>query len=483
MKADILVAEIGSTTTMVNAFSGLGTGSPRLLGQGVAPTSVEQGDVRIGLDAAVAELQRRLGTETAGGLEWGRFFATSSAAGGLRMTVHGLAYDMTVRAGREAALGAGANLHHVTAGKLRKSDIRKIRQIHPNIILLAGGVDYGERETALHNAELIAEMLYGEQLSIPVVYAGNIENREEIEEVFEDLPGRLYLTENVYPRIDELNVEPTRAIIQEVFERHITGGPGMEYIRERVDGPIVPTPGAVLMAAKLLHEEIGDLLVLDVGGATTDVHSVTAGSEKVQRIMIAPEPQAKRTVEGDLGTYVNRRNIFKKGNAEDVAARLGYPASGDGKTTGRESAGEETAKKGSFETALDALPPIPETEDEIALAEELALSAALQALTRHVGSYRSIYGPEGKKSVAEGKDLTAVKYLLATGGALTRLPGREGILRRALEKLPGNSLAPSPEVPLGFDTHYIMASAGALSVHYPEAALKLMKESIWPDRR
>ena len=69
--------------------------------------------------------------------------ATSSAAGGLKMTVHGLVYDMTAKAAREAALGAGGILHYVTAGRLRRTDLAKIKEIRPNLILIAGGVDYG----------------------------------------------------------------------------------------------------------------------------------------------------------------------------------------------------------------------------------------------------------------------------------------------------------------------------------------------------
>jgi len=46
---DVLVAEIGSTTTVVNAFNGIGTSSPSFVGQGQAPTSVLEGDVNIGL--------------------------------------------------------------------------------------------------------------------------------------------------------------------------------------------------------------------------------------------------------------------------------------------------------------------------------------------------------------------------------------------------------------------------------------------------
>ncbi len=479
MNVDILVAEIGSTTTMVNAFSGLENDSPRYLGQGVAPTSIDEGDVRIGLDRAVDDLKTNLavrGPDTAGSaadpgadkhgataeLQWDRFFATSSAAGGLRMTVHGLAYDMTVRAGREAALGAGANLHHVTAGKLRDSDIDTIRRINPSIILVAGGVDYGERETALHNAGRIATMLRESNLAIPVIYAGNKENHREVAAVFEGLPGQLHIVENVYPRIDELNVVPTRAIIQDVFEKHITRGPGMEFVRDRVDGPIIPTPGAVLLAAQVLQKEIGDLLVLDVGGATTDVHSVTAGSEEVQRRLISPEPDSKRTVEGDLGTYVSRHNILREVDGNKTALKLGL-----------------TGGTGELEEALRDLPPIPVTPGEVALAEELARIAARTALIRHAGRYRSLYGPEGKKRVAEGKDLTAVQYVLATGGALTRLPGRARILQDVLRDLPGDILAPPQNCTVGFDLPYNMASLGVLSTHYERAATTLLHDSFF----
>src|SRR5690554_3029317 len=163
MKINALVAEIGSTTTVINAFDNLETNNPKFLGQGQAATTVLEGDVNIGLTNAINDLKDKLNIEE---LEFDAMFATSSAAGGLKMTVHGLVYDMTVKAAREAALGAGANIHMVTAGKLRRTDIKRIKEIKPNIILIAGGVDYGERDTALENAEKISEL----DLDIPIIY-------------------------------------------------------------------------------------------------------------------------------------------------------------------------------------------------------------------------------------------------------------------------------------------------------------------------
>ena len=142
MFIDVLVAEIGSTTTLVNAFSGIAGGTPRFIAQGQAATSVLEGDVRVGLRGALADMQARQGWDT---LEYGEMFATSSAAGGLRMCVCGLVYDMTVKAAEAAALGAGAIVKLATAGKLSEYDLMDLKAADPNLILLAGGTDYGER--------------------------------------------------------------------------------------------------------------------------------------------------------------------------------------------------------------------------------------------------------------------------------------------------------------------------------------------------
>ena len=448
MKINVLVAEIGSTTTVVNAFNGIGGPCPKFLGQGQFPTTVLNGDVTVGLKGAVENLRNSIKQED---IQYDEMLATSSAAGGLRMTVHGLVYDMTVRAAKEAALGAGGIIKMVTAGKLRRTDLKKIQEINPNIILVAGGVDYGERDTSLHNFEAIAAL----NLEIPMIYAGNIENQDEIKEIAKEFGVKLYLVENVYPKIDMLNVEPTRKVIQEAFEEHIIHAPGMTKVRDMVSGPIIPTPGAVMEAAKLLKEAIGDLVVFDVGGATTDVHSVTQGSEEINRILISPEPEAKRTVEGDLGVYVNLPHIVEK-------------------------IGMDNLKK-EFPDVLELVAnakPIPQTDREKEFIERLTKEAVLTSLERHAGAMRYLYGPSGKKTIAEGKDLTNVKYIVGTGGALTRLPKRLEILNLIGKYGKGTELYPTSNAKVLIDNDYIMASLGVLSKRYPIDALQLLKKSL-----
>lgn len=451
MRIDILVAEIGSTTTVVNAFNDLDS-CPKFIGQGQSATTVLEGDVNIGLKGAINDLSKNLSQET---IEYKELIATSSAAGGLRMTVHGLVYDMTVKAAKEAALGAGANIKYITAGKLRKSDLKKIKEINPNIILIAGGVDYGERDTALHNSELIADL----NLNIPVIYAGNIENHDEVLEIFNDKDTELYIVDNVYPKIDELNIEPTRKVIQEVFEKHIIHAPGMQKVREMVTGPIMPTPGAVMEASQLLYDSIGDLITIDVGGATSDIHSVTKDSDEVSRILINPEPLAKRTVEGDLGVYVNMHNIVEMVGKEKLVKELNITM-------------EE------LENIILHHKPIPVTNLEKQFVEKLALHATITGVKRHAGHLRHLYGPGGKNTIAEGKDLTQVKYIIGTGGALTRLPNRVSILKEIALSNKGNELLPNKEAEILIDNHYIMASLGVMAKKYPEEALRLLKNSL-----
>lgn len=454
MKVDVLVAEIGSTTTVVNAFRDIDTDVPVFWAQGQAPTSVLEGDVRAGLQGAIADLCRKKGIDS---LEYDEMLATSSAAGGLKMTVHGLVYDMTARAAKEAALGAGGIIHYVTAGKLRRTDLAKIREIEPNLILIAGGVDYGERDTAVDNAEKIRSL----GLRTPVIYAGNIENREEMELIFDESSGqKLYNVENVYPKIDDMNVEPCRKVIQDAFEDHITNAPGMEHVRDMVDGPIIPTPGAVMQCTKLLNDCLGEVMVIDVGGATTDVHSVCKESDNVARILTAPEPLAKRTVEGDLGVYVNRRKVIE--------------------SIGDEVFREKAAEAGfDPDKTLETYNAIPKNEDEIKMVEILTEEAVMKAVERHAGRIRYIYGPSGRSTVAEGKDLTPVKYIVGTGGALTRLPHRVDIMSRICEyDQTGTRLFPTRHAKIAVDHDYIMASLGVLSVKHREGAIRLLEKSL-----
>jgi hypothetical protein len=444
---DALVAEIGSTTTVVSAFDGLSDeaqaargGGPRLVAQGVAATSVDRGDVTLGVESARAALQ-----EQAGPLAPDVTLATSSAAGGLRMTVHGLTQRMTAMAAREAALGAGAVVKYQTAGLLRDTDLARIAAERPNLILLAGGVEGGDCDTVLANARRLCEL----SLRPIVVYAGNSVVCSEAQTVMEAAGFRVRLTNNVYPAVDELDIVPARAVIHDAFEEHITRAPGMERIGEVVSGRILPTPGAVLLACEGLAEKLGDLVCIDVGGATTDVHSVTDGSPELTAIQTEPQPHARRTVEGDLGTFVSAAHVVGLLPAQERPS---------------------------------VLPPaLPTTEAEVTAARALARVCAVTAVQRHAGELTHLYTPTGRQTVVRGRDLTACRLVIGTGGALTRLPG--GLEALAAVRAPraggGERLLPPNDAGCVLDREYVLACCGALLSRFPhERVVALMEAGL-----
>jgi uncharacterized protein (TIGR01319 family) len=349
------------------------------------------------------------------------------------MTVHGLTYSMTARAAREASLGAGAIVKMVTPGPLGEFELEEIAAIHPNIILLAGGVDFGEKTIVLQNAEKIASL----KLPVPVVYAGNVALRKPIHRLFHDAGIELLLADNVFPDVDVLNIEPLRHLIHDVFSRHIIHAPGMARFAEMTHWGILPTPGAVLRGAELFAEVLGDCLIFDVGGATTDVHSVTDGSAEFASKLVDPEPRAKRTVEGDLGVYVNARNIMDMSGDEAWQARM------------------------------PDLQAMPSTEREKELTRWLCSRAVDVGAKRHAGVISDLYTPTGKKQIVKGKDLTGVKWVVATGGALTRIEGGADCLRSICTGA-GKYLLPSKDARILIDRNYLFSALGTLAQAYPE---------------
>jgi len=446
MKFDILTAEVGSTTTVLSCFAGIGS-RPELLAQGEHYTTIDEGDVTIGIDRAIKSIEKKIGEN----IEWNKLLVSSSAAGGLKMTVHGLVYDMTVKAAREAALGAGAIVNLATAGKISEETIEEVKRISPKLILLSGGVDSGESETAIHNAMIFAKS----DVDVPFVYAGNSAITSKIEKIFKDGGKIITVTQNVYPKVDLLNVEPVRKIIQDVFSKHIIHGPGMIKLEGKVGDKIIPTPAAVMKAVEILQKEMGDSIVIDIGGATTDIDSVTSGSPDIQKILISPEPFSKRTVEGDLGVFVNAPNVV-------------------------ENFGWIKEKFHDYDTLLKELTPYPQdqkTEDfMIAMAE----ACAIESMIRHAGERRYLYGPSGRVEVAEGKDLTAVLNIFGTGGVLSRSKESMKILdkvRNLGQRYP-MALLPPKEAALYIDSNYIFAACGLISQLDEESAKKLLLKDV-----
>jgi len=317
MESAALLIDFGSTYTKLRAVD---LDQRRILGAGQGPSTVAS-DIMVGMKAALQDLERRLG-----GLPRFRYrLASSSAAGGLRMVTIGLVRELTAEAARRAALGAGAKLVGTFAQRLTQGDIGAIVTLAPDILLLAGGTDGGNSDVILHNAAALGRSA----LSCPIVLAGN---RGATDAALALLAGKdVIVTENVMPEFNVLNIEPARVAIRQVFIDRIVHAKGIDRAQAEFDRMLMPTPAAVLEGARLLADGcegvsgLGPLLVIDPGGATTDVHSITSGEPSLPGVIVQglPEPRVKRSVEGDLGMRHNVANIVEVAGLEAIAADAG----------------------------------------------------------------------------------------------------------------------------------------------------------------
>lgn len=450
MSAALLI-DFGSTYTKLRAVD---LDRRRVIGAGQGPSTVAS-DILLGMKAALADLERHCG-----GLPRFRHrLASSSAAGGLRMVTVGLVRELTAEAARQAALGAGARLVGTFAYRLTSSDLERIAQHRPDIVLLAGGTDGGNTEVVLHNAAVLAASTH----DCLVIYAGN---REAADEARDRLGDKLLVcTENVMPEFNVLNIEPARAAIRRVFIERIVHAKGIDRAAAEFDAVLMPTPAAVLEGARLLADGLpgtrglGELLVVDPGGATTDVHSVAAGEPAAGVIPQGlPEPRVKRTVEGDLGMRHNAAAIVAAAGLEAIAREAGL----------------DPARAGALLAQLSAdIGHLPASAGEFAFDQALARAAVRIAVQRHCGTTEIVHTATGPVTVQRGKDLTRIATVIGTGGALVSSRDPAAVLRMAFAD-PTDPFALLPRAPrLLLDREYLLYACGLLQSVEPQAALEL----------
>lgn len=455
----ILLIDFGSTYTKVTAVD---ADHAQLLGSAAAYTTV-QTDVNDGLANAVALLEKQTGK-----LDFAERYACSSAAGGLRMIASGLVPELTAEAAKCASLGAGAKVIRTYSFELTEDDAAEIVAEKPDIFLLVGGTDGGNKACILNNAHMLAEA----GGDFPIVIAGNRNAARECERI---LAGReVYVCENVMPKFGMLNIEPTQQRIRDIFLSRIVRAKGLTKASELISGIMMPTPSAFLASMQLLADGtkeqsgIGELIAVDVGGATTDVYSISAGMPDHPGTILKglPEPYVKRTVEGDVGMRYSIHGIVDAAGLDAIASASGIAPA---------RAQELVDYLG---THTDVLPTTPELE---ALDEALASYAIRTAVTRHAGRIEESYTMMGLAYAQTGKNLMNVERLVVTGGSLIHTKNTGKIASYALyDPKDPTSLKPR-KAELLVDRKYILAAMGLLSKYYPEAALTIMKKELEND--
>ena len=206
------------------------------------------------------------------------------------------------------------------------------------------------------------------------------------------------------------------------------------------NGEILTASEAIMQAAQLIYEEVGDVLVLNVGGASTNVYSVTS------------ELSAQRTFEEGLGVITNAPALAKL-------------------------IGEDIIKEHHGQGWKNHLNYRPQTPEEMALGAELAAAAISIALRQHCELFRNYNVVRGKVSSVEGHNLLQIRWIVGTGEVLTQLPNGLDIIRESIKEME-SALFPLEGTAMLLDKDCIMPSLGVLAPTFREGAWQLLRESF-----
>ena len=455
---NILTVDFGSTYTKLTAINAT---DAVILGTASAFTTIDS-DIIYGFNTALRTLENRIGA-----FSYDRLLCCSSAGGGLKMVALGLVPELTAKAARLAASSAGAKVIKTYSFEISHKEQEEIYDINPDIILLCGGTDGGNKEVIIANAYRLCEI--GRNFTI--IVAGNKSASHQIKDIFETQGKDYIITDNVMPTFNKLDIEPARTSIREVFIKKIIDAKGLSGVQAMASVDVIPTPLAVMAGCELLSKGtsktrgIGDFMAVDLGGATTDIYSMSTGKPSMSSVLVKglPEPFSKRTVEGDLGMRYSLNPLLEASDIDTMSNELGV-----GKP-------DITAW---VEKCIANPDTIATCSDEQRIDGAFAQKAVETAVERHCGYLESSYTPLGEIFSQTGKDLSEVAYIIGIGGAIINSYHPPDILKGAIYN-PQKPYILKPRQPeFLFDKKYIFAAMGLLSSIDPELALHLMKQEI-----
>lgn len=421
-------------------------------------------DISIGYNNALKILGDKMGEEKP---SFDKIIGCSSAAGGLKMAAIGLVEELTLEASKRVCLGAGAKVELAFSHHLTNADVDKIIEKKIDIILLSGGTDGGNTECVLFNQKMLCER----GIKIPIIFAGNKNCTDEVKSLAKEYGMNEYYCENVMPRLNVLNIDSARDTIRKIFLENIIVAKGIKKIEGEIDGLLLPTPESVLRASTLLadgymHEAgLGEIVLVDIGGATTDTYSICSASAKRSDVVIKglEEPYAKRTVEGDLGMRYSALGVLNSLSEEEIRLI-------------ETDEGVDIKKELLFRH--QHVDTVPENDYQKKVDIIMGRICVDKAIGRHAGKMEEAYTPMGMLYNQFGKDLSKINFVIGTGGVLVHnddpvkiLSAVEYSIKKGMELRPVN-----PRYML--DKDYILAAMGLLAEIDPLLALRIMKKHV-----
>jgi len=450
-----VLGDIGSTFIKLAGVSADG----ELLARASVATTHQ--DLGAGVAAAQALLAAKLGAA----LPIEEVILSSSAGGGLRVVVLGFERDLTIKAAMRASATAGARIVGVyTDAELSAESADRFHARAADLALLTGGTDGGDEQSIIHNAEALARLAP----ELPVVVAGNRAATERVRRLLGN--GRpVEFVDNVMPRVGELDSGSAQTAIRRIFIERVIGRGRFASASTLAGAVRMPTPAAVLAGAQIVaalgarRAQLSAPVVVDVGGATTDVHSVIAESEPVPGYATTGLADAvlTRTVEGDLGLRENAEALV------EAAVREGCV-----------EAGEEDGLRRAAQRRRTQRDYVASDEQELLTDERLGRLASTIALLRHAGVLQTSLTPAGAVLRRTGRDLRAASCLIVTGGVFEHSACAGAVASAALREVHARGGLISPDLEVLTDSSYLLWAAGLLAASHPLAAERVAEATL-----
>ncbi|MDR1773534.1 MAG: glutamate mutase L [Clostridioides sp.] len=452
-----LAADVGSTFTKLTAVDIEGK---KIIASSKSFTTIES-NVMEGYNDALNEIKKQ-----SGNIKIEKSISSSSAAGGLKMISCGLVPDITAKASRLAAASAGAKILKTYSYELTKDEQEEIYKLDPEIILLSGGIDGGNKDVILKNAKTLADI----DRKFAVIVAGNKCAGIDAKEIIEKSGKEVIVTENVMPQFNKLNIMPAKKAIRDLFIENIIHAKGLDELQSLMDFEILPTPLAVFEAMELLSKGtnkkigFGEIMAFDVGGATTDVYSMAEGNPRQANVYMQGmiEPFAKRSIEGDIGVRYSITSLVEESGIDNICEKARVEREKVEEWVNICVKNPETLPTGVYKDI-----------DRTMASEAIRISAQ-----RHCGFTEKTYSLTGEILLQTGKDLTGVKYVIGSGGSVINSDDPREVLKNAIYSISDlNSLKPlNPKILL--DKKNIFAAMGLISKFEPEVALEIMEKEF-----
>jgi len=470
----MLATDCGSTTTKARLFRQV-NGEYRFICTGEAPTTVEAPyeDVTMGLRNAVREVEELSGIkilsengivirnnpEEKEGVDL--YVTTSSAGGGLQMMVFGLTKAITGESAERAALGGGAIVMDVVStddGVMLYKKIERIRHLRPDMVLIAGGTDGGAFQAVVQLAEVLKmsepKARFGDEYSLPVIYAGNVDARKDVKSTLED-KFALLIVDNLRPQVGLENTDPSRDAIQQLFMEHVMShAPGYTKLMKWTPIPIMPTPmGEGMMFQTIARMWNINVIGVGLGGATTNVYSVFEG-------------RFVRTVSANLGMSYSICNVLKQAGMQNVIRWMPFDI-------------DEGNLSDILTDKMIRPTTIPQTLEELIIEHAVAREALSMGMTHHKFLARGLRGVKPAGSLDElidrevvGRqsyiDMLRIHLIGGTGGLLSHAPRRVQSMMILID-----GFQPEGVTRLVQDSVFMMPHLGVLSTVHPEAAMEI----------